>query len=105
MKTAAYIANTEVLCCASTLIATLAEASPETSLTKAARSLHGDGEPDGPEVMEHWIVSGWLAEKLIESDEIVDTDFAGLSVWGRRTAGQPIESDDVIVAIAKKTRA
>ena len=68
-------------------------------------TLHGDGEPDDPEVLEHWIVSGWLAEKLIESDEIVDADFAGLSIWSRRTAGQPIECDDVIVAIAEKTRA
>lgn len=106
MKTPAYIASTEVLCCASHLIGTLAEASPGQPLTMATRaSLCGDGGPDSRTVLEHWIVTDWLAEKLIENDQIVDADFAGLAIWGCSSTGQAIEADDVIVAIAEKTRA
>ncbi|MCW5711586.1 hypothetical protein [Shinella sp.] len=105
MKTPAYIASTEVLCCASHLIGTLAEASLGQPLTMAARALYGDGGPDSRTALEHWIVSDWLAEKLIEKDEIVDVDFAGLAIWGRSSTGQAIEADDVIVAIAEETRA
>ncbi len=43
MKTPAYIAKAEVLCCASEPIETLAEASSEDPLTKAARALYDDG--------------------------------------------------------------
>lgn len=54
------------------------------------------------EVHEHWAVSQWLAEKLIEAGEKVDTDFAGLNVWARATTGQAISMDAVIRRIVQE---
>ncbi len=51
------------------------------------------------EVYEHWIVSEWLADKLIERGEKVDKDFCGVIVWARTTTGQGIASDSVIEKI------
>jgi len=59
-------------------------------------------EPDRIEAYEHWAVSDWLAGKLAERGEMVDTDFAGLTVWGRTTTGQMIYMDWVIQDIAKE---
>jgi hypothetical protein len=58
-----------------------------------------DIEPHDREVCEHWSVSTWFAEKLIEQGEKVDTDFAGMNVWARTTTGQGIMSDGVIERI------
>lgn len=58
-----------------------------------------DIEPYDREVYEHWAVSQWLANKLIEQREKVDTDFAGLNVWARTTTGQAISQDGVIERI------
>lgn len=55
------------------------------------------------EVFEHWAVSQWLAEKLVEQGERVDTDFAGLNIWARTTTGQAISADSVIEAITAET--
>lgn len=54
------------------------------------------------EVCEHWIVSDWLADKLIEQGEKVDKDFTGLCVWARTTTGQAISMDAVIERIHAK---
>jgi len=59
-----------------------------------------DDDPIQREVFEHWVVSSWLAEKLIEKGEKVDRDFAGLTVWARTTTGQAIAMDYVIQSIA-----
>lgn len=59
-----------------------------------------DIEPHYLEVYEHWIVTSWLADKLIAKGEKVDKDFAGLTVWARTTTGQAIYLDDVIEQIA-----
>ncbi|RWA81482.1 MAG: hypothetical protein EOQ31_31550 [Mesorhizobium sp.] len=56
-------------------------------------------DPYQRDVFEHWIVSDWLADKLIEKGEKVDKDFAGLCVWARTTTGQGIASDWVIEQI------
>ncbi len=58
-------------------------------------------EPYEWEVFEHWAVSTWLAEKLIEQGERVDTDFGGLNVWARTCSGQGIASDGVVERIYK----
>ena len=58
-----------------------------------------DIEPYEREIYEHWIVSDWLAEKLAAKGERVDTDFAGMTVWGRTTTGQAIYMDSVIQEI------
>lgn len=59
-------------------------------------------EPYQWEVYEHWIVSDWLADKLIAHGEKVDKDFAGLCVWARTTTGQAIAMDAVIQDIWKE---
>lgn len=59
-------------------------------------------EPYCREVFEFWIVSDWLADKLIKHGEKVDKDFAGLTVWARTTTGQGIASDSVIEAIVSE---
>ena len=56
-------------------------------------------EPYDREVFEHWAVTQWLADKLIEAGEKVDTDFGGLNVWARTCSGQGIASDGVIERI------
>ena len=59
-----------------------------------------DGDLDSyrSEVFEHWLVSSWLGQKLIEQEETV-VEFYGLTVWGRTTTGQAIYCDDVIQEI------
>lgn len=51
------------------------------------------------EILNHWFVSAWLAEKLIECDEIVCDDFHGKFVWSN-TCGGALYEHPSIVAIA-----
>ena len=53
-----------------------------------------------PEILEHWIVSDWLAARLEEHGERVLRDFFGMTVWGRTTSGQAILLDYIISEIA-----
>ena len=55
-----------------------------------------DEEDEYEEVFEHWIVSDWLADKLIAKGETVVKDFHGLTIWGRCCSGQAILLDYVI---------
>lgn len=64
-----------------------------------------DIEPYQREVCEHWIVSDWLADKLIEKGEKVDKDFAGMTIWARTTTGQAIYADSVIEQIVAELNA
>lgn len=61
-----------------------------------------DIEPYSLEVYEHWIVSDWLADKLIEKGERVYKDFAGMTIWARTTTGQAIYCDHVIEQITEE---
>jgi len=58
-----------------------------------------DIAPEVDEVLEHWIVSDWLAHELKERGETVG-EFAGLTIWGRCTTGQSIALDHGIQEIA-----
>ena len=51
------------------------------------------------EIMEWWLVSSWLAEKLSYNGEVVLHDY-NCHWWGRQTTGQAIYLDDVIHLIA-----
>ncbi|MDR0605960.1 MAG: hypothetical protein LBG80_16845 [Bacteroidales bacterium] len=51
------------------------------------------------EIMEWWLVSSWLAEKLSFNGEVVLYDY-NCHWWGRQTTGQPIYIDDVMHLIA-----
>lgn len=74
---------------------------PSDTLEEAARECceFQSIEPYEREVFEHWAVSTWFAEKLIEQGEKVDTDFAGLNVWARTTTGQGIAADGPVQRI------
>lgn len=58
-----------------------------------------DIEPQQTEAYEHWIVSGWLADKLEAEGEMVLRDFLGMTIWGRACTGQAIAMDNVIEKI------
>ena len=58
-----------------------------------------EGEPE--EALEHWLVSEWLAKRLLEEGEMV-IEFLGLTIWGRTTSGQAIYIDSVIEDIYDK---
>lgn len=69
---------------------------PVTYLT-AQEVCEGENiDPHTNEAYEHWIVSGWLADKLEAAGEMVLRDFMGLTIWGRSTTGQAISQDYVI---------
>lgn len=61
-----------------------------------------DLEPYDREVFEHWAVTDWLADKLLEEGEKVDKDFGNLCIWARTTTGQGIASDGVIERVYAK---
>ena len=48
------------------------------------------------EVLEHWIVSDYLADKLEAYGECIVTDIFNLTIWGRTCSGQAILLDSVI---------
>lgn len=56
------------------------------------------------EIFEHWIVSDHLARKLGEKGESIETDFYGLTIWGRSCTGQAILLDGVINEIYKEMK-
>ena len=53
------------------------------------------------EVLQHWIVSDWLAEKLENAGEPVARDVAGVNIWGRTCCGQSIDMDGAILNLAR----
>ena len=59
-----------------------------------------DIEPYAREVFEHWAVTDWFADQLLERGEKVDKDFGGLCVRARTTTGQAIAADYVLERIA-----
>jgi len=59
-------------------------------------------DPYQEEALEHWIVSDWLADRLLAKDEMVSKDVHGLIIWGRTTSGQAVKMDDVIQGIYEK---
>ena len=51
------------------------------------------------DVMEWWLVDGWLAERLKREGEVIIDEY-GCCWWGRLASGQPICMDSVIRKIA-----
>ena len=56
---------------------------------------------NGDEVLEWWLVTPWLAERLKEQGEIIIEEL-GCRWWGRLTSGQAIYMDGVIQKSAEK---
>lgn len=59
-----------------------------------------DGEDEYAEVLEWWLVTPWLAEKLGEAGEVV-LEGLELSYWGRCTSGQSMLLDGTFQRVAK----
>jgi len=55
-------------------------------------------EPETQEILEYWIVSPWLGEKLKDKGEPVLERWGGW-IWGRTCSGQAILLDNVISEI------
>ncbi|CBK64712.1 hypothetical protein [Alistipes shahii] len=53
---------------------------------------------NGDEVLEWWLVTPWLAERLKEQGEVI-IDELGCRWWGRQSSGQAIYMDGVIQEI------
>lgn len=100
MKTAKYIADNEVLACATELVERIAAGGLGELSLRAAGLLLANIAEEERDVLSQWLVSDWLAKKLAAKGERVERDFAGLAVWGRTIGGQSIEADDVICQIA-----
>ena len=56
--------------------------------------------PENTEVFEYWIVTHYMAIKLIEQGECV-TEIDNIYVWSRTTTGQSIALDCVMHKIAE----
>lgn len=55
---------------------------------------------NGEEVLEWWLVTSWLADRLREQGEII-IDELGCHWWGRTSSGQAIYMDHVIEQICE----
>ena len=55
-----------------------------------------DEDGEYPEIMQWWIVSDWLADKLIEDGKVVNQT-KGINLWGRCGCGYALECDFVSI--------
>lgn len=60
----------------------------------------GEDSDELIEAYEHWIISGWFADKLADKGEHVCKDMFGLTIWARTTTGQSMALDHVVQSIA-----
>ena len=97
-RKAANLVNNEVLVCASSLSDHLYHVSSAYQRAYHDQCRWREDEED-MSFYETWIVTSWLAARLLERDEAV-IDFRGLWLWQRTTTGQAIYMDEVIQAIA-----
>jgi hypothetical protein len=56
---------------------------------------------DDDEILQFWIVSEWLARKLIQNGKEVKLLY-GIYFWGRTTAGMALEDEEVLQQIAEQ---
>ena len=91
MLTERELVNNHVLCGQSTVVEALIKtgAIPD-------ESLYGEYW----EVMEWWLVTRWLAEKLQEQGEVI-IENCGCHWWGRQCSGQAIYLDAVMTDIVE----
>jgi hypothetical protein len=99
-RKAERLVNNEVLVCASLLNDHLYHVSSEYQRAYHNECLWREDEQHIT-FYETWIVTSWLAARLLEEDEAV-IEFRGLWLWQRATTGQAIYMDHVIQSIATK---
>lgn len=71
---------------------------PEEAVEAAFEDNHD--EPPIQEVMQFWLVSDWLAEKLEAIGAPVARDILGFNVWGRTECGQALTMDHHLNQVA-----
>ena len=62
---------------------------------------YGDTPEDYIEALQHWIISDWLAEKIIEVGGMAATDICGFAIWGRSECGQGLDMDSTLRAVVE----
>lgn len=94
----------EVLACQSSLIGTLFSQEPIEGFTidellNAYTELE-DGESEPQEIFEWWLVTRWLAEKLVAIGQpVLDNGYGHW--WGRTCTGQAIVMDGTMQEVAR----
>ena len=62
---------------------------------------YGDTPEDYIEALQHWIVSDWLAEKIIDVGGMAATDICGFAIWGRSECGIGLDMDSTLKAVVE----
>jgi hypothetical protein len=65
------------------------------------KNLFNKEDEEYKEVLEWWLVSSWLCNKLNSKGEVIISNEYG-NWWGRTTSGQAIKFDEIIVEIFEK---
>ena len=62
---------------------------------------YGDTPEDYIEALQHWIVSDWLAEKIIDVGGMAAIDICGFAIWGRSECGIGLDMDSTLKAVVE----
>ena len=62
---------------------------------------YGDTPEDNIEALQHWLISDWLAEKIMDVGGMAATDILGFAVWGRSECGQGLDIDSTLKAVVE----
>ena len=73
---------------------------PEAACSDAWQD-YGDTPDDYTEALQHWIVSDWLAEKIMDVGGMAATDVCSFSIWGRSECGQGLDMDSTLKAVVE----
>jgi len=75
-------------------------ATPEAACADAWDD-YGDTPEGFTEALQHWIVSDWLAEKIIDVGGMAATDICGFAIWGRSECGIGLDMDSTLKAVVE----
>jgi hypothetical protein len=75
-------------------------ATPEAACADAWDN-YGEAPDDYIEALQHWLISDWLAEKIIEVGGMAAIDICGFAVWGRSECGQGLDIDSTLKAVVE----
>ena len=73
---------------------------PEAACSDAWQD-YGDTPDDYTEALQHWLISDWLAEKIMDVGGMAATDICGFAVWGRSECGQGLDMDSTLRAVVE----
>lgn len=94
------IENNDILWCQTSLVEELILSTDYIEDTLWECEHYIDPETEEPvEIYEWWLVTPWLAEKLIAQGEVV-FEFRHSWFWGRQCTGQSIQLDGILQKIA-----